>query len=99
MDSCESAEEKESQKLTHLVKSPLNRFRDNFGNFAWGLKTGGVLYFRIEAGYGLGSPPKSIDFTATANGVTESFSEPIPEIPGVNESGLLIGNIGIGFSF
>lgn len=68
-------------------------------NLKLGLKTGGVFYFRIEAGYGLGSPPKTIDFTATANGVTETFSEPIPEIPGVNESGLLIGNIGFGFSF
>ena len=68
-------------------------------NLKLGLKTGGVFYFRIEAGYGLGSPPKTIDFEATANGVTETFSEPIPEIPGVNESGLLIGNIGFGFSF
>ena len=68
-------------------------------NLKLGLKTGGVFYFRIEAGYGLGSPPKTIDFTATSNGITESFSEPIPEIPGVNESGLLIGNIGFGFSF
>ena len=68
-------------------------------NLKLGLKTGGVLYFRIEVGYGLGSPPKTIDFTATSNGITEEFSEPIPEIPGVNESGLLIGNIGFGFSF
>jgi hypothetical protein len=68
-------------------------------NLKLGLKTGGVLYFRIEAGYGLGSPPKTIEVIGTANGVTETFIEPIPEIPGVNESGLLIGNIGFGFSF
>ena len=68
-------------------------------NLKLGLKTGGVLYFRIEAGYGLGSPPKTIEVIGTANGVTETFIEDIPEIPGVNESGLLIGNIGFGFSF
>src|SRR6056300_1819406 len=51
-------------------------------NLKLGLKTGGTIYFRFEIGYGMGSIPDSIEFTATSNGITESFSEEIPAIPG-----------------
>src|SRR6056300_1912612 len=51
-------------------------------NLKLGFKTGGTIYFRFEIGYGMGSIPDSIEFTATSNGITESFSEEIPAIPG-----------------
>ena len=50
-------------------------------------------------GYGFGNIPESVDFTATASGITESFSEEIPPIPGVSSNGTIIGNIGFGISF
>jgi hypothetical protein len=47
----------------------------------------------------MGTIPDRLNFTATSGGITESFSEEIPAIPGLNANGLLIGNIGIGLSF
>lgn len=73
----------------------------NTTNLKLGIKTGGTLYFRFELGYALGEIPDSIDFTATSNGITESFSEEIPRIPGINDSGagIPLANIGIGIAF
>ena len=71
-------------------------------NFKLGIKTGGRIYFRMEFGYGMGNLPKTIDFTATDNSnpsYTETVTEEIPEIPGISENGLIIGNIGFGISF
>ena len=68
-------------------------------NLKLGFKTGGTIYFRFEIGYGMGSIPDSIEFTATSNGITESFSEEIPAIPGLSSDGILISNFGFGFSF
>lgn len=68
-------------------------------NLKLGIKTGGSIYFRFEIGYGMGSIPESIDFIATSNGITESFSEDVPAIPGLNSGGLLISNFGFGLSF
>jgi len=68
-------------------------------NLKLGFKTGGSIYFRFEIGYGMGSIPESIDFIATSNGITESFSEDVPAIPGLNSGGLLISNFGFGLSF
>ena len=68
-------------------------------NLKLGIKTGGLIYTRIEVGYGMGSVPDRLNFTATSSGITESFSEEIPSIPGISSSGLLIGNIGFGISF
>lgn len=71
-------------------------------NFKLGIKTGGRIYFRMELGYGMGNLPKTIDFTASDNSnpsYTETVTEEIPEIPGISENGLIIGNIGIGLSF
>jgi len=50
-------------------------------------------------GYGIGSIPDQLSFTATSNGITEQFTEEIPAIPGIGTNGLLIGNIGFGLSF
>jgi hypothetical protein len=47
----------------------------------------------------MGSIPDSIDFIATSNGITESFSEDVPAIPGLSSGGLLISNFGFGLSF
>jgi len=68
-------------------------------NLKLGFKTGGSIYFRIEIGYGMGSIPESIDFIETSNGITESFSEDVPAIPGLSSGGLLISNFGFGLSF
>lgn len=68
-------------------------------NLKLGLKTGGSFYFKFEIGYGIGSIPDSIDFTAISNGITESFSEDVPTIPGLSSGGLLISNFGFGLSF
>jgi hypothetical protein len=68
-------------------------------NLKLGFKTGGLIFLRVEVGYGMGSIPNSLDFTATSNGITETFSEEIPSIPGLNSDGLLVGNIGLGISF
>ena len=68
-------------------------------NLKLGFRTGGSIYFRFEIGYGMGSIPDSIDFVATSNGITESFSEEVPAIPGLSSEGLLISNFGFGLSF
>ena len=57
------------------------------------------MLFRSEIGYGMGSISDSIDFIATSNGITESFSEDVPAIPGLSSAGLLISNFGFGLSF
>ena len=68
-------------------------------NIKLGFKTGGSIYFRFEIGYGMGAIPESIDFIATSNGITDSFSEDVPAIPGLSSGGLLISNFGFGLSF
>ena len=71
----------------------------NSFNFKLGFKTGGLIYVRLEVGYGIGTIPDSINFTATSEGITETFSEDLPSIPGISSNGLIIGNIGLGLSF
>ena len=48
-------------------------------NLKLGFKSGGLIYFRIEAGYGIGTIPDRLNFTATSGGITETFSEEIPQ--------------------
>ena len=75
---------------------------ENTTNLKLGLKTGGRIYFRLELGYGMGTLPQTVSFKATDNSnpsYTETTSEDIPEIPGISENGLIIGNIGLGLSF
>ncbi|MEK9609949.1 MAG: hypothetical protein VW058_09845, partial [Flavobacteriaceae bacterium] len=74
----------------------------NTTNLKLGLKTGGRIYFRLEVGYGFGYLPKTVSILARDNdnpAITENTTEEIPEIPGISESGLVIGNIGFGISF
>ncbi len=74
----------------------------NTTNFKLGLKTAGRIYFRLEVGYGMGDLPKEVTFVATDNSnpsYTETTTEEIPEIPGISENGLIIGNVGFGLSF
>ena len=71
----------------------------NTFNVKLGLKSGGKLFFRFEVGYGFGNVPKDISFQSTYNGITEQFTEDVPEIPGLGQNGLLISNIGLGFAF
>ena len=81
------------------VGSAITELDLNTLNLKLGFKTGGLIFLRVEVGYGIGTIPGSLDFTATSNGITESFSEEIPSIPGLTSEGLLIGNIGLGISF
>ena len=74
----------------------------NTTNLKLGLKTGGRIYLRLEMGYGLGDLPTQVTFVASENSnpsYTETTTEDIPEIPGISETGLIIGNIGFGLSF
>ena len=67
-----------------------------------GIKTGGRIYLRLEMGYGLGDLPTQVTFVASENSnpsYTETTTEDIPDIPGISETGLIIGNIGFGLSF
>ena len=65
-----------------------------------GLKTGGTLYFSFELGYGFGTIPNSLTFNAvSSNGISESVTEDIPNIPGSGSGGMVVGNIGFGISF
>ena len=74
----------------------------NTTNLKLGLKTGGRIYLRLEMGYGIGDLPTQVTFVASENSnpsYTETTTEDIPDIPGISESGLIIGNIGFGLSF
>ena len=74
----------------------------NATNLKLGFKTGGSIYFRVEVGYGIGDLPQTFNFTATDNSnplYIETVTKDIPEIPGISESGMIIGNIGFGVSF
>jgi len=68
-------------------------------NLKLGLKTGGTIYLRLEAGFGFTSIPETLTFTATYNNITQTFTEDLPNIPGVSSDGILVGNLGLGFSF
>ena len=74
----------------------------NTTNLKLGLKTGGRIYLRLEIGYGIGDLPTQVTFVASENSnpsYTETTTEDIPDIPGISETGLIIGNIGFGLSF
>lgn len=68
-------------------------------NLKLGLKTGGTIYLRLEAGFGFTSIPETLTFTATSNNITQTFTEDLPNIPGVSSDGILVGNLGLGISF
>ncbi|MFQ3341622.1 MAG: hypothetical protein ACI9TK_001287, partial [Flavobacteriaceae bacterium] len=60
----------------------------NTTNLKLGIKTGGAFFFRFEIGYGIGDIPSELNFDATANGISESFTEDIPSIPGLGSGGI-----------
>lgn len=68
-------------------------------NVKIGAKLGKKFYFRIEAGYGFGDMPKVVEVTGQSGGMTETDFVEIPDIPGISDNGLFIGNIGFGISF
>ena len=74
-------------------------FDFNTTNIKLGIKTGSRIYFRFELGFGFGAIPEKIEFSARAGGIEEFFSEPLPPLPGISSSGILIGNVGFGLAF
>jgi len=66
-------------------------------NVKVGAKLGGTFYSRIEVGYGFGDIPEFILVKSNSN--DETTFEEIPQIPGISSSGLLVFNLGFGFSF
>jgi hypothetical protein len=85
--------------LQSLIGSGSTELNLDTTNFKLGVKTAGTVFFRFELGYGVGKIPDSLNFIASLNGISESFTESIPPIPGLGTSGILIGNIGFGFAF
>ncbi len=84
--------------VTTTGKADVDFNLDTF-NVKMGIKSGGTFYFRFELGFGIGTVPDAINFTATSAGITQQFTEKLPAIPGISTNGLLIGNVGFGFSF
>ena len=67
-----------------------------------GVKSGGTFYVRFEVGYSFGSFPTKITITAVDNAdssLTEVEVVEIPEVPGISDSGIVVANLGFGFSF
>jgi|TARA_B110000971_G_C19875640_1_gene438302 hypothetical protein len=67
-----------------------------------GVKTGGTLYVRFEVGYSIGSFPTEITITAKDNAdssLTEVEVVEIPKFPGISDNGIVVANLGFGFSF
>ena len=85
--------------LQSLIGSGSTELNLDTTNFKLGVKTAGNVFFRFELGYGVGKIPDSLNFIASLNGISESFTESIPPIPGLGPSGILIGNIGFGVAF
>jgi hypothetical protein len=84
---------------TGTVTEEINTF-----NLKLGIKSKGRIYFRFELGYGLGDIPNELSVVGSGTApsgqtVSETITEPIPSLPGVNDNGVIIGNFGIGFSF
>ena len=70
-------------------------------NLKLGIKTSGRFYFRFEIGYGFGDIPGELtiqSYSATLQ-ESETIVEEFPEIPGLSDNGVVIGNIGFGISF
>ena len=67
-----------------------------------GVKTGGTFYVRFEVGYSFGSFPTEITITAVDNSdpsLNEEEVVEIPGVPGISGSGIVVANLGFGFSF
>ncbi|MEM5566790.1 hypothetical protein WNY78_16840 [Psychroserpens sp. AS72] len=79
------------------VEDGTGKIEFNTINLKLGAKLGRTFYFRIEVGYGFGDIPEFI--VVTNNDGSQTTSEDIPEIPGIETSGIPNFNFGIGFSF
>ncbi|MFD2914850.1 hypothetical protein [Psychroserpens luteus] len=79
------------------IEDGTGKIEFNTINLKLGAKLGRTFYFRIEVGYGFGDIPEFI--VVTNNDGTQTTSEDIPEIPGIETSGIPNFNFGIGFSF
>jgi len=82
-----------------VVGDASTTFDFNTTNIKLGIKAGSRIYFRFELGFGFGTIPEEIEFTAQSGGIEEFFSEPLPPLPGVSSGGILIGNVGFGLAF
>lgn len=74
-------------------------FDVNTFNVKIGYKIGRKFYFRTELGYGFGNVPEEILITGTINGEEVIGYTDVPKVPGITDSGYLLFNIGVGFSF
>lgn len=86
----------ENGVLLASVSTPLSF---DVTNIKLGIKTGGAVYFKFDIGYGFADIPSELNFTATASGISNTFSKDIPPLPGIVSGGLLIGSVGFGLSF
>lgn len=68
-------------------------------NLKGGFKVGKRIYFRTELGYGFGDVPQEVVITGNVNGIPAVGVEEIPDIPGLNENGYVLFNIGLGIAF
>ena len=69
-------------------------------NLKLGIKTGGRFYFRSELGYGFGDIPDALEINVkNSSGIPGKTTQEFPEIPGLSDGGVIIGNIGFGLSF
>ncbi len=72
----------------------------NTTNFKIGFKTGGLIYFRAEAGYGIGKLPAEIQINASSDTYFETQTELIDYSETfVSENGIPLFNFGFGISF
>lgn len=72
-------------------------------NIKLGVKTGGRIFFRLELGYGFSNNiPNTLTIMASANTpsgmINETETVDFPEVIGIGEKGLFVGNIGFGIS-
>jgi len=73
-------------------------------NVKLGIRTGGMVYVRLEAGRGFGDIPTALVVTVRSSDgyqetVTEDFENELKDLPGFSESGIAVLNFGIGFAF
>jgi hypothetical protein len=89
----------DNTSLRSIIGSGGTLLKINTSNIKMGVKTGGSIYFLFELGYGIGEIPNELKFMATSNGITDSFIEEVPSLPGLGNNWILLGNVGFGISF
>ena len=85
---------------TEITGSADTNFKFSGTALKLGVKTGGTFYVRFEVGYSIGKFPTEIEINVEGNnGSVYKQKEKIPEIPGISKSGVVLANLGFGFSF